>query len=390
MVKIGRRSRPLVLSITRAFIQGLGIGGKIWYIEWKSPAGCGLKFNPAVWNQTTMPQPIIAALDLGSNTFRLMLAGAGEVWSGKKVFQQIPRLSEHLTPGGNFAPEALIRAWEALDDFAGRVRAAGAARVLAGATMAARLALDGPDFIAAIRARYGWEAVILSGDEEARLTATGVLAGLSSAPERSLIFDIGGRSTEFISAAGRSLTGSRSLAMGVVALTEDFLSDPVLPGQLEKVAGAVREVMRKADFSGRPPKVSAPVENDSGPGGRQLAASMPEPDFTLVGTAGTVTTVAALLLKLSAYDPDLVNNARLGRAEIAELLETTAGQTNAERVKNYGLHPRRADAIVAGLVMVLEIMDFFGQRDLLVSDNGLLEGVWLKAAGLGLMAGPDR
>lgn len=304
-----------------------------------------------------MPHPIIAALDLGSNTFRLMLAEAGEVRSAKRVFQHIPRLSEHLTPGGNFAPEALNRAWTALDDFAGRVREAGAAKVLAGATMAARLAADGPDFMAAIRKRYGWEAVILTGDEEARLTATGVLTGLSPRPDHSLIFDIGGRSTEFVSAAGRDLVGSRSLALGVVALTEEFLGDPLAPGQLEQVAKAAREVLRMADFSDA------------------------APEFTLVGTAGTVTTMAALLLKLKDYDPDRVNNARLERAAVAELLRAMASLTVAERVEHYGLHPRRADAIVAGLVLVLEIMDFFSRPDLLVSDNGLLEGIWLKAAG---------
>ena len=305
-----------------------------------------------------MPYPIIAALDLGSNTFRLMLAEAGEFWSNKAVFQHIPRLSEHLTPGGHFAPDALKRAWEALDDFAWRIRAAGAAKVLAGATMAARLAADGPDFLAAIRDRYGWEAVILSGEDEARLTATGVLTGLSPRPAHSLIFDIGGRSTEFVSAAGSELIKSRSLALGVVALTEEFLSDPVAPSQLTQVAEAVRAVFKAADFSDL------------------------TDDFTLVGTAGTVTTVAALLLHLKEYDPDLVNNARLDRAAVEGLLSNLASQTVAERVKIYGLHPRRADAIVAGLVLVLEIMDFFGRQDIVVSDNGLLEGVWLKAAGL--------
>lgn len=306
-----------------------------------------------------MPSPIIAALDLGSNTFRLMLAEAGQVWADKKVFQHIPRLSEHLTPGGHFAPEALARAWEALDDFDRRIRTAGAATALAGATMAARLAADGPDFLAAIRKRYGWEAAILSGDDEARLTATGVLTGLSPRPDHSLIFDIGGRSTEFVSARGGELIRSRSLALGVVALTEDFLSDPVSPTQLTQVAEAAQAALRAADFS-------------------DLAGD----DFTLVGTAGTVTTMAALLLNLKEYNPDLVNNARLQRAAVAGLLSSLASQTVAERVKIYGLHPRRADAIVPGLALALEIMAFFGQQDMVVSDNGLLEGVWLKAAGL--------
>lgn len=319
-----------------------------------------------------MGKPVVAALDLGSNTFRLMLAapaepgraGAGGPWADKQVFQHIPRLSENLIPGGCFAPGALERAWAALDDFDGHIRAAGAGRVLAGATMAARLAADGPELMAAVGRRYGWEAVILSGQEEAGLTAAGVLTGLAPRPGRSLIFDIGGRSTEFISAAGSEIVRTRSLPLGVVLLTEEFLQAGRADGesQLDKIAEAAREALRAADFSDLKPWAAE--------------------GFSLVGTAGTVTTMAALLLKLKTYDPARVNNARLERPAVAALLAELAPLTVAERVAGYGLHPRRADAITAGLALVLEIMDYFGRADLVVSDNGLLEGVWLRAASL--------
>ncbi len=300
----------------------------------------------------------IAALDLGSNTFRLIVAENREGRpADKKVYQHIPRLSEHLEPGGRFAPEALRRAWEALADFDGLIRAAGAEKVLAGATMAARLAADGPGLMAAITARYGWETAILPGEEEARLTAIGVLSGLAPRPEHSLIFDIGGRSTEFVSAAGADLMKTRSLPLGVVGLTEAYLHDPATSEELFAVAAEARAALGRADFS----EVTA--------------------EATLVGTAGTVTTVAALLLKLAEYQPELVNGARLARPEIASLLDTLARETVDERVTRHHLHPRRADAIVAGLVLVLEIMDFFGRREIMVSDNGLLEGLWLRAAG---------
>ena len=322
-----------------------------------------------------MSRQTIAALDMGSNTFRLMLAdksgdalkGPGRVpvespshffWDNKQVFQHIPRLSERLTNGGHFAPEALERAWEALGDFAGHIREAGADRVLAGATMAARLAADGKEFMAAINKRYGWETVILTGAEEARLTATGTLTGLDPLPPHALIFDIGGRSTEFISSKQSEIIKTRSLSLGVVALTEAHLSDPAAPGELEAVAEEVRAVLSAADFS------------DVDPGA------------VLVGTAGTVTTVAALLLNLKEYRPELVNNARLTGDSISDLLNMLAKETVEERVKNHGLHPRRADAIVAGLVEVMEILNFFGRKELVVSDNGLLEGVWLRAGGL--------
>ncbi|MDR1045997.1 MAG: hypothetical protein LBP33_12965 [Candidatus Adiutrix sp.] len=306
-----------------------------------------------------MPSPVIAALDLGSNTFRLMLAERkGDLWAGKKVFQHIPRLSEHLEPGGSLAPEALNRAWGALEDFARQVRDSGARKILAGATMAARLAQDGPAFMAEIKRRFGWEAVILSGDQEARLTARGVLSGLETLPEQALIFDIGGRSTEFVSTRKQFIGQSRSLALGVVALTEKYLSDPVKAGQLAAVGREVRSILLSSDFSDV------------------------EPAALLTGTAGTVTTIAALLLALQDYDPDRVNNSRLSYRAIAGLLDSLAALTVGERVTRHGLHPRRADAIVAGLVEVLEIMTFFKREEIMVSDNGLLEGLWLQAAGL--------
>lgn len=333
----------------------LGRGAEIWYANGQVAFGGHYILRDGL-GMSGLP---LAALDLGSNTFRLIVAEErGGRLADKKVYQHIPRLSEHLHPGGRFAPEALQRGWEALDEFAGLIREAGAVKVLAGATMAARLAEDGPDFMAAIRERYGWEAVILTGDEEARLTATGVLTGLDPRPEHSLIFDIGGRSTEFVSAEGARIVRSRSLAMGVVALTEAHLSDPARPGEMEAVAAEARNILSQADFSDK------------------------APNATLVGTAGTVTTVAALLLKLKEYRPELVNGVTLARPAIADLLAALARETVAERVRLYGLHPRRADAIVAGLVLVLEIMDFFGRGEIVVSDNGLLEGLWLRAAGL--------
>ena len=306
-----------------------------------------------------MASETIAALDLGSNTFRLMLAEKrGNLWGGKRVFQRIPRLSQSLESGGKFAPEALSRAWEALEDLAALVDESGAEKILAGATMAARLAADGPELMAAVSQKYGWEAHILSGRDEARLTATGVLTALAPLPEQSLIFDIGGRSTEFISAAGSALQKSRSLSLGVVLLTEKHLSDPIRPGQLEVLSREVRAILAAADFS------------DVSPSAR------------LVGTAGTVTTIAALLLGLKEYQPELVNNSIITKDQISDLTSALAAETVAERVERHGLHPRRADAIVAGLLMTLEIMDFFQSRELMVSDNGLLEALWLTAAGL--------
>jgi exopolyphosphatase/guanosine-5'-triphosphate,3'-diphosphate pyrophosphatase len=307
-----------------------------------------------------MPPATIAALDLGSNTFRLMLAersGPGS-WANKRVFQELPRLAEGLTPGGPLAQTALSRAWAALENFASEVKNSGAEQVLAGATMAARLAADGPAFLTETSRRYGWETRLLTGEEEARLTAAGVLTGLAPCPPETLIFDIGGRSTEFIAVSGGVVGPSLSLDLGVVGLTEALLEAPARPGQLAAVSETVRAALAAADWSFVP----------SG--------------SALVGTAGTVTTMAALLLGLRIYDPDLVNNARLARPALVGLLAELAPLSEARRVADYGLHPRRADALPAGLVLALEIMDHFRQPELVVSDNGLLEGLWLTTAAL--------
>ncbi|MCL2029819.1 MAG: exopolyphosphatase [Deltaproteobacteria bacterium] len=301
------------------------------------------------------PAPI-AALDLGSNTFRLMLAEKNGSWANKQVFQELPRLAEGLAPGGLLAPAALQRAWEALENFSGEIRSAGAGRVLAGATMAARLAADGPDFLAEITRRYSWETRLLCGGEEARLTAVGVLAGLASCPPAALIFDIGGRSTEFIPVTRGVIGPGRSLDLGVVGLTEAHLEAPARPGQLAAVTKAVRAGLGASGLGGL------------------------GPDTVLVGTAGTVTTIAAILL--GGYDPDRVNNCRLYRPALAGLLAELAPLSEAERTAAYGLHPRRADAMPAGLVLVMEIMDHLNRSELVVSDNGLLEGLWLEAAAL--------
>ncbi len=304
----------------------------------------------------------IAALDLGSNTFRLMVAEPQKNcphWGEAKIWQSIPRLSENLIPGEPFAPAALGRAWDSLAEFAEHVSFYKPQKVLACATMAARLASDGPDFMAEIARRYGWETAIISGTEEARLTALGLLPGLRPKPDFSVIFDLGGRSTELIWAEKGEIKTRLSLPLGVVELTEKYLSAPASSADLAKVAEAVQ-----AGLAQLPPE-----------------AIMPK-GATLVGTAGTATTTAALHLKLTEYRPELVHNCRLTKGDVAALLAKLAPKTVEQRTRDHALHPRRADAIVAGLIVILEIMGHFGQDDLLVSDHGLLEGIWCRAANI--------
>jgi exopolyphosphatase/guanosine-5'-triphosphate,3'-diphosphate pyrophosphatase len=302
----------------------------------------------------------LAALDLGSNTFRLILAEPDHqtIKTGtRRVWQELPRLSEGLVAGGRLAKEPLQRAWEALESFHSVLTKEKPARTLAGATMAFRLAADGSDFLSEISHRYGWETRLLSGEQEARLSALGVLSGLKPPPS-GLIFDIGGQSTEFINTRGHNLTKTQSLKMGVVSLTESFIHhDPPLPNEVTALKDKVLAILSQADWS---------------------AVNNP----TLLGTAGTVTTVAAMLLKLPNYDPELINQTTFHRQDIERLSAILTQEPVQMRLNHPGLHPKRADVIVAGILEVAAIMDYFSRDILVVSDNSLLEGLWLAANGI--------
>jgi exopolyphosphatase/guanosine-5'-triphosphate,3'-diphosphate pyrophosphatase len=331
-------------------------------------------------------------MDLGSNTFRL-LVGVGDefgVLLEKKVWQEIPRLSEALIAGGPFKKEARERAFEALEVFAGILAEHPPEKTLACATMAARIASDGKLFVEETRRRHGWETLILSGEEEAFLSATGVLSGLKkNDPDRdNLIFDIGGRSTEFILADARKIKKTLSLPLGVVSLTETFLkNDPPEPGELGALSAFVKEALFPLeDF------FDLPFEEDQGhlsPGDPETSRLERVPLFDLCGTAGTVTTIGAMLLGLAEYDPARVNNARMALADVENLLCDLSLEKTAVRAERPGLHPKRADVVVAGLALTAEIARRFSQDYLIVSDNGLLEGIWLKAAGLSESPTPD-
>ncbi|MDR2301800.1 MAG: hypothetical protein LBF38_07160 [Deltaproteobacteria bacterium] len=302
----------------------------------------------------------LAALDLGSNTFRLIIAPQGEGGlSQSRVWQEIPRLSEGLEKGHLLAEAPKRRALEALDGFNQIILNEKPGKILAGGTMVFRQARDGGEFLENVGQRFGWETMVLSGSQEAFLSARGVLSGLEPIPPETLIFDVGGRSTEFINVYGDQIVRVQSLDVGVVGLTEDFIkSDPPRPEELLSLDGYIRKKLSGGDWNSLTPQA------------------------TLVGTAGTVTTMAAMLMKLIDYDRNKINNLVVDIESIMALLLKLSNETNQTRQAHPGLHPRRADVIVAGLVLVSTIMDYFSKAKIIISDNSLLEGLWLAAAGL--------
>jgi len=310
----------------------------------------------------TMDFAIPASIDIGSNTIRLLVASLTK--NGIKrllVKQKVTRLGEGLKPGGSLSTQAKERTLGVLRNFCNEALALKAGPILAGATGAVRETVDGKDFASRVKRELGLDVLILTARQEADLTAAGVLNARPTISDPALIFDLGGRSTEFIlTQDGHSLT-SASLALGAVSLTEAFFrSDPPTLKEIRALRVEVGAILCQG---------LAPMLKDAKP-------------KTLIGTAGTVTTLAAMAQELTIYQPELVHNFRLTRKDMEGLFRRLAGLTAAERALIPGLPEDRADIIVAGAGVVLELIRFINTDQLIVSDAGLLEGLWLAAAGL--------
>lgn len=233
----------------------------------------------------------------------------------------------------------------------------GVVSVAAVGTSALREAKNREGFLDRARREAGVSVRVISGDDEARLTLLGVRAALGSRLDRMLMLDIGGGSTELLLAHGQGIRAAVSTDLGVVKLSEAYVkSDPPSAEELEAIRDVVSArmaLLRTRDFHGHP---QAEI---------------------LVGTAGTVTTLAAIDLSLDPYDPDRVTGHHLSRRRVADLLGELARLPLQERRGVRGLEPGRADVIVAGAIVCLGVMDGLGFADLTVSDGGLREGILL-------------
>ncbi|MFI5341444.1 MAG: Ppx/GppA family phosphatase [Candidatus Methylomirabilales bacterium] len=301
----------------------------------------------------------VAAIDLGSNTIRLLVGEADGTGGYVPVFtdQEITRLGEGLLPGGQLQAEPMRRSLSVLRRFRELAASQGAIAMAAVGTSALREANNRQEFLDLAWHAAGFSVRVVSGEDEARLTLRGVLAALGKPPDHILMLDIGGGSTELLLARGLEIRAVVSINLGVVTLTEAHLKhDPPLAAEL----GAIRAVVSDQMASLR---------------ARDLLRCTP--GEILVGTAGTVTTLAAVDLALDPYDPARVTGHRLSRERVADLLEDLAGLPLQERRRVRGLEPGRADVIVAGTIVCLGVMDGLGFADLTVSDGGLREGILL-------------
>jgi exopolyphosphatase / guanosine-5'-triphosphate,3'-diphosphate pyrophosphatase len=292
----------------------------------------------------------VAAVDLGTHATRLLVA---DVVDGR--IEEVERglvftkLGEDVDRRRRLLPLPIARVRNCLTEYRRRIESLGAERTLAAGTSAIRDAENGEAFLGEIEWSYGFATRLLGGDEEGLLTFRGATAE-REVDDETLVVDIGGGSTELVTGDGFHV----SLELGSVRLTERFLhSDPPTRSELDAAAADVRSVL------------PAPLAHSAA-----------------IGVAGTITQLAALDLGLVEYDPDRVHGHRIPAAAAAGLLDGLAALPLAERRNVPALEPERAPVIVAGALILRELLTWAGLDEIEASERDLLHGLALEAAAL--------
>jgi len=306
----------------------------------------------------------VAAVDCGTNSIRLLVADIspdGESLVDVDRRMEIVRLGQGVDETGRFAPEALERTLAACRRYAELVRRLGAQRCRFVATSATRDAANRDEFVAGVVRLFGVQPEVISGDEEAALSYTGAtreLAGRDDVAAPYLVVDIGGGSTEFVLGDGR-VRAARSVDVGCVRLTERYLrSDPPTPDQITAAADDIDAAIARAGET-------VPLDEAG----------------SLIGLAGSVTTVAAIALDLPEYDPARVHHARIPAAHVRAVTADLLSTTHAERARIPSLHPGRVDVIGAGSLILQRVLDRLGLPDVLISEHDILDGIAWSIAG---------
>lgn len=299
---------------------------------------------------------MLAAIDAGSNTLRLLV---GSVTDGKVLpefyLRRISRLAGGFTQKEGLSPEARERTLLAFQEFAKTCRQAEVKQVKAIGTAAFRQAVNGEHFAREIRGITQLPLIIISGRVEAEYMASGVLSALDPMPAHALIVDIGGGSTEFVFCSHQRVLWSRSLPLGVVRLTEEYASPLIRQRFIEDAL------------------VDLNVELSSVCRSSGLAVE----DLHLVATAGTVTTLAALDMKMTKYDWQRVNNYSLPLSRLRHWQTILTPLSLSQREELPGMEAGRGDLIIPGLEIILSLMHQMSTDNLTVSDFGILEGLLL-------------
>ncbi|MEV4329928.1 Ppx/GppA phosphatase family protein [Streptomyces sp. NPDC049597] len=323
----------------------------------------------------------VAAVDCGTNSIRLLVADV-DPESGSLVDLDrrmiIVRLGEGVDRTGRLAPAALERTFAACREYAAVIKELGAETVRFVATSASRDAENRDEFVRGVLDILGVEPEVISGDQEAEFSFTGAtrsLAGRTDLDKPYLVVDIGGGSTEFVvgeeharpsptttlngGAARHTLSlAARSVDIGCVRMTERHA--PSSPATPEQIAAIRADIEAALDLAAE----TVPIDEAR----------------TLVGLAGSVTTVAGIALGLDTYDSARIHHSRISYEKVEEVTTMLLNATHDERAAIGVMHPGRVDVIQAGALVLLTIMQRIGAREVVVSEHDILDGIAYKAA----------
>ncbi|GAB7007104.1 Ppx/GppA phosphatase family protein [Nocardioides sp. AN3] len=297
----------------------------------------------------------VAAIDCGTNTIKLLIGTHRADGLEVAVREaRMVRLGQGLDASGVIADEALERAFAAIDEYAALIRDRGAEQIRFVATSATRDAGNAEEFTAGVRDRLGVEPEVVTGAEEAALSFDGAVRNLRCSPDVPiLVVDIGGGSTELIRGSSLSAppSAAHSMDIGSVRLHERHLRTD--PPTMTEVAACVRDIDDHLDQSPVTPARAA----------------------TVVGVAGTITTIAAGVLDLPAYDREAIDQARLAVDEVHALVDRLVAMTVNERLALPWMHPGRADVIAAGGLILSRVLRRAPVEHLVVSESDILDGI---------------
>lgn len=297
----------------------------------------------------------VAGIDCGTNSIRLLVADIdGGVMTELVRRMEIVRLGEGVDRTGRLSQAALERTRKALADYAAQIADLGAERVRMVATSASRDAENSADFTAMVTETLGVAPEVISGDEEAALSFGGAVRGLPEGAEPPfLVFDLGGGSTEFV-LGSRTVDAARSMDIGCVRMTERHLvSDPPTADQIAAAEADITAVVDTALSTVDPERKAK----------------------TLVGLAGSVTTVTALSLGLTEYVSERIHHTRVSYEDVARISGELLHMTREQRLSFGVMHPGRADVIGAGALIMRIIMERCGADSVIASEHDILDGI---------------
>jgi exopolyphosphatase/guanosine-5'-triphosphate,3'-diphosphate pyrophosphatase len=300
----------------------------------------------------------LAAIDIGTNSIRCIIVEADTQGKYRILDDEkaTVRLGEGLARDNAISGAAWQRAVEALSRMKKIIDGYGVTLVETAATSAVRRAANGAAFISEVADTIGLEITIVSGEEEAELALASALHNFNMEGTRYALIDIGGGSVEIVTAQGHHIENISSLELGAVTLTDAYItSDPIGENEHQRLRKRVRKVIKNAGIG-----TELPVQ-------------------CLIGSGGTMTSIAAMGMALRKEGYTSIHGYEVLRSEVVHLLAMLMRKNVTERRSVPGLHPDRADIIVAGMTVVDELMDFFSANLLTINERGIREGLILKA-----------